>query len=271
MNWILAACTLVSLNAFAADATLEIIADQGRLTFSQSQLLSRGDLRTISISDSEYKRQFTRFKAIPIANLFKGLTIPELAVVQCNSTDGFSANLEKTRLFSTDPRASKAFLAVEDPRAPWPHLAGKTMSAGPFYLVWEDPQASAIGSEEWPYQIASFRILPDPRSVFPKIYPGADAGANAQNGFKSFQKNCFACHRMNGNGAGSIGPDLNLPMNATEYFQAKALVSLIRDPASVRTWPRRMMHGFPEGAISDGELSDLITYLRYMSMRKDRS
>ncbi len=76
---------------------------------------------------------------------------------------------------------------------------------------------------------------------------------------------------MNANGAGSIGPDLNLPMNPTEYFQAKALVSLIRDPASVRTWPHRMMHGFSEGAISDAELSDLIGYLRYMSTRKDGS
>jgi mono/diheme cytochrome c family protein len=271
MKWILAAFALVSLNAFAAEAALEIVADKERLIFSQSQLLSRSDLQTISIIDSEYKQGFTRFKAIPIANLFKGLVIPELAVVQCNSTDGFSANLEKTRLFSTDPKASKAYLAIEDPRSPWPHLVGKTSSAGPFYLVWTDPEASAIGSEEWPYQIASFHILPDPHSVFPKIYPAADAGANVQNGFKSFQKNCFACHRMNGNGAGSIGPDLNLPMNPTEYFEAKALAALIRDPAGVRTWPRRSMRGFSETAIPDAELSDLIAYLRYMSARKDKS
>jgi len=269
MKWILAVFALVSLNAFAAEASLEIVAGKERLRFSQSQLLSRSDLQTISTADSEYKQQFTQFKAIPIANLFKGLAIPELAVVQCNSTDGFSANLEKTRLFSADPKASKAFLAIEDPKSPWPHLAGKTTSAGPFYLVWTNPQASAIGSEEWPYQIASFSILPDPRRVFPKIYPGADAGANVQNGFESFLKNCFACHRMNGNGAGSIGPDLNLPRNPTEYFEAKALVALIRDPASVRTWPRRSMRGFSRAAIPDAELSDLIAYLRYMSARKD--
>jgi mono/diheme cytochrome c family protein len=270
MKWILAAFALVALNAFASEARLEIVADKQRLSFSQSQLLSRPDLQAISVADSVYKQGFTQFKAIPIANLFKGLKIPELAVVQCNSTDGFSANLEKTRLFSTDPKASKAFLAIEDPGRPWPQLEGKSTSAGPFYLVWINPEASAVGSEEWPYQIASFHILSDPRSVFPKIYPGADAGENVRNGFKSFQKNCFACHRMNGNGAGSIGPDLNLPMNPTEYFDVKALAALIRDPAGVRTWPRRYMRGFSASAIPDAELADLIAYLRYMSTRRDK-
>ncbi len=270
MKWILAAFAFVSLNALAAEATLEIVADNERLVFPQSQLLLRHDIQTISIADSVYKQRFTRFKAIPIANLFKGLAIPELAVVQCNARDGFSAILEKTRLFSTDPKASTAFLAIEDPKSPWPHLVGKTTSAGPFYLVWTNPQASAIGPEEWPYQIASFDILSDPHGVFPTIYPAADAAPDVQNGFKSFQKNCFACHKMNGSGAGSIGPDLNLPMNPTEYFEAKALASLIRDPASVRTWPGIAMRGFSEAAIPDAELSDLIAYLRHMSTRKDQ-
>jgi mono/diheme cytochrome c family protein len=270
MKWILATFALVSLNTLAAEATLEIVTDNERLIFSQSQLLSRRDLETISIADSEYKQRFTQFRAIPIANLFKGIAIPELAVVQCNSTDGFSAILEKRRLFSTDPKASKAFLAIEDPKNPWPHLSGKATSAGPIYLVWTNPQASAIGAEEWPYQIASFAILSNPRRVFPKVYPAADAAPNVQNGFKSFQKNCFACHKMNGNGAASIGPDLNLPMNPTEYFEANALASLIRDPASVRTWPRRAMRGFSEAAIPDAELSDLIAYLRHMSTRKEK-
>jgi len=79
MKWMLAAFALVSMNALAADATLEIVADKERLTFSQSQLLSRSDVQTISIDDSEYKQQFTQFKTIPIANLFKGLTIQELS------------------------------------------------------------------------------------------------------------------------------------------------------------------------------------------------
>ena len=270
MKWLLGVFAVVSLNALAREAQLEIVSDTQRLIFSQSQLLSRRDLKTITINDSDYKNRLTRFKAIPIPSLFNDIAIPGDAVVQFNSTDGFSATLERTRLFSTDPKASTAFLAIEDPKRPWPPLAGKQSSAGPFYLVWKNPGASSIGPEEWPYQIASFKILSDPRSVFPKIYPAADATPDVQNGFKSFRKNCFACHKMNGDGAGSIGPDLNLPLNPTEYFEAKALKSLIRDPASVRNWPRRAMPEFSKAVIPDTELSDLIAYLRYMSTRKGK-
>ena len=268
MKFIWAVLTIVSITAHAEPPALTIVANERQLAFSQSQLLSRGDVQMISVADSVYKQRFTRFKAIPVANLFSGLTIPEFAMVQCNGADGFSAVLGKARLLSPDPRASKAYLAIEDPQSPWPDLAGKTTLAGPFYLVWTDPQASAIGREEWPFKVVSFVILSNPRSAFPNIYPADDAAPNVQNGFKSFLKNCFACHKMNGNGAGSIGPDLNLPMNPTEYLEETALAALIRHPASVRTWPGMAMLGFSETAIPDAERSDLIAYLRYMSRTK---
>ncbi len=268
MKFIWAALTIASMTAHAEQATLTIVADQQRLVFSQSQLLSRPDIQTISVADSVYKQRFTRFKAIPVANLFTGLTIPEFAAIQCNAADGFSVIVEKTRLLSPEPKVSKAYLAIEDPKSPWPDLAGKTTSAGPFYLVWTDSQTSAIGREEWPFKVVSFSILSNPRGAFPNIYPADDAELNVQNGFKSFLKNCFACHKMNGNGAGSIGPDLNLPMNPTEYLEETSLAALVRRPASVRTWPGMVMRGFSEAAIPDAELSDLIAYLRYMTKSK---
>lgn len=271
MKFIWAALAIIASTAvYAAPATLTILADKQRLVFSQSQLLSRHDIQTISVADSVYKQRYTRFKAIPMANLFSGLSIPEFALVQCNGADGFSAILEKTRLLSPDPKASKAYLAIEDPRIPWPDLVGKTTSAGPFYLVWTNPQASAIGREEWPFKVVSIAILSDFRSAFPAIHPADDAAPNVQTGFKSFLKNCFACHKMNGNGAGSIGPDLNLPMNPTEYLDEAALAALIRNPASVRTWPGMVMRGFSEAAIPDAERADLIAYLRYMSQAKHK-
>lgn len=271
MKSIMAALVLGLMNTLAAAATLEIVADGRRLTFTEDQLLARRDLQTLAIADSVYQRRWTRFKAIPIAHLFEGLTIPALAAVQCNGTDGFSAILDKSRLFSADPGASKAYLAIEDPRHPWPHLLGKSISAGPFYLVWTNAQASRIGREEWPYQIASFHILSDPHAIFPRAYPATDAPSAVASGFQVFRKNCFACHKMNGDGAATIGPDLNVPRNPTEYFDPTALARLIRNPASLRTWPGMVMRGFPEGAISDAELADLIAYLRYMSGAKHRT
>jgi len=266
MRWILALMVaFASLDAAAATATLEIASGERRLTYTQTQLLARPDVRTLSITDSVYGQRYTTFKAIPIANLFKGLAAPDLSMVRCNGTDGFSAILDKTRLFDTNPKASQAYLAIEDPRQPWPPLADQSDSAGPFYLVWTNAQSSAIGPEEWPYKIASLEILPDPRREFPKAYPVSDAPAAVQRGFQSFRKNCFACHKINGDGAGTIGPDLNLPMNPTDYLNSQVLVRLIRNPASVRAWPGMAMRGFSAESLPDQELADLIAYLQYMS------
>src|SRR5258706_13182680 len=112
MKFIWAAIVIASMTAHAEQATLTIVAGQQRLVFSQSQLLSRHDIQTISVADSVYKQRVTRFRAIPMANLFSDLTIPELAVVQCNGGDGFSGILQKTRLFSADPNDCEADTAV---------------------------------------------------------------------------------------------------------------------------------------------------------------
>lgn len=83
-----------------------------------------------------------------------------------------------------------------------------------------------------------------------------------------FQKNCLACHRLNAAGDAQFGPDLNLPHNPTEYFQADYLRRYIRDPQSLRQWPQAKMPGFTETVINDSELDALLAYLRHMVTRK---
>ena len=268
---LLAILSLLVLTGQAAEPSLQIIDGDRRVTFTSAQLLSRGDVKTITVTDSEYRETLTQFKAVPVANLFQGVSIPEDAVVQFRCTDGFAAYLEKARLLNRDTKASTAYLAIEDPRKPWPLLPGKKSSAGPFYLVWKNPEASSIGSEEWPYQVTSFEILPDLRAVFPKVFPAVNSGPRVLNGFKVFKKNCFSCHQMNGEGAGSIGPDLNRPMNPVEYFETHALRRIIRDSASVRTWPHRIMPPFSTASLSESDLDDLIAYLHHMSTQKERT
>lgn len=266
--WLWMTCVLAVSTVRAADATLAMTSGHTRLVFSQQQLLARDDVQTIVVPDSVYHDRVTRFRAIPIARLFRGITVPDGAVIRCTGTDGFSAILARAPLLSADANSSKAFLAIEEPENPWPPLQGKDTSAGPFYLVWTNPKASGIGREEWPFKIASFEVVTDPRRLFPNLYPAADAPQTVRNGVDVFQRNCFACHRMNGNGAASLGPDLNLPMNPTEYFTDKALAALIRDPATVRRWSGMSMPGFPASLISDSDLTDLIAYLGYMRSHK---
>ena len=89
-------------------------------------------------------------------------------------------------------------------------------------------------------------------------------------GFALFQKNCLACHRLNGAGDAQLGPDLNLPHNPTEYFQPAFLRQLIRDPQSLRRWPQAKMPAFAASVLPDSELELLVGYLKHMAGRKQQ-
>ena len=65
-----------------------------------------------------------------------------------------------------------------------------------------------------------------------------------------------------------MGPDLNLPLNPTEYFRDGMLRQLIRDPGSVRKIPGSAMGAFGKESISDAELDQLLAYLQHMATRK---
>jgi mono/diheme cytochrome c family protein len=90
----------------------------------------------------------------------------------------------------------------------------------------------------------------------------------ARRGFDVFVRNCSVCHTVNLGGDASVGPDLNVPYNPTEYIRPDALRRLIRDPQSLRRWPQARMPAFPSRVISDRELTDLLAYLRHMADRR---
>ena len=76
---------------------------------------------------------------------------------------------------------------------------------------------------------------------------------------------------MNQAGPASAGPDLNLPMNPSEYFTDSGLRALIRDPRSVRVWPEQRMPSFSKEDLSDEELGLILAYLKHMAHRKGRA
>jgi mono/diheme cytochrome c family protein len=79
---------------------------------------------------------------------------------------------------------------------------------------------------------------------------------------------CLPCHKLNGGGESDVGPDLNLPMNPTEYMTGAGLHALIRDPKSVRSWPAMKMNGLPPDLLSDREIDLIVGYLKHMAGRK---
>ncbi len=109
---------------------------------------------------------------------------------------------------------------------------------------------------KWPYQVVSLSVQDAPAKRWPSLAvdPMLPALHPARHGQTIFVNKCFTCHTMNQAGSASAGPDLNLPMNPTEYFTDAGLRALIR-----------------EEDLSDEELGLILAYLSHMAGRKSRA
>jgi len=208
------------------------------------------------------------FRAVPIAALLTGVGPDE--TIRFVANDGFVANLPAAPLLARGAGAV-AYLAIEPPDAPWPSLkTGETATAGPFYLVWVRPELGGIRAGQWPYQVARIESVAPLVKRYPMLAPAAGLSAQdpIRHGFAAYEKHCSACHTLNLGGDATVGPDLNVPYNPTEYLRVDALRRLIRDPQSLRRWEAAKMPKFPAATLSDRELTDLLAYLRHMADRK---
>jgi mono/diheme cytochrome c family protein len=255
---------LIGSPLYAAQLNLEL--GENSRTWQTAELLKHPQAQTISIPDDvSYKRTMS-YRAVPLAALLTGIKPQDH--LQAVALDGFAAEMAAAPLL--DAQGAQAWLAIEDPAHPWPPLSEGKPGAGPFYLVWTNPQAGKISPEQWPFQVASIKRLAPVAERFPALLP--DPALPAQDpvnkGFALFQKNCLACHRLNGAGDAQFGPDLNIPYSPTEYFGADFLKRYIRDPQSLRQWPQAKMPGFAAQVLPDADLQDLVGYLQHMAGRK---
>ena len=248
----------------AEPATLSIEIDGRKRTFSTAELLARSATRMLRVPrDPAYDRPM-RYLAIPLSALLQGLPSVSAGTIEARATDGFVSQLPGRLIEQTASGGAVAWIAIEDPAHPWPSLPRKSHSAGPFYLVWEHPGRSGIVSEQWPYALASLTAVPDPLRRWPQLSIAADVSADdpSRHGQAVFLVQCLPCHRLYGAGAGEQGPDLGLPMPATAYMTQAGLKALLRDPSSVRTWPRQQMPSFDPVTLPDGDIDAVIAYLR---------
>jgi mono/diheme cytochrome c family protein len=264
--WLAGLFNVVAATA-AADPALTVATGGRTAIYTGAGLLALPSATTVTIpADVAYKRSMS-FRAVPIAALLDA-TPPEDSV-RFTAADGFVATLPAAMLLARD--GAVAYLAVEPADAPWPTLkAGQAGSAGPFYLVWTRPEKGAITPEQWPYQIVRIEAVASLVKRFPMIAPAAKLQANhpIRAGFAAFQKHCMVCHTLNGGGDATLGPDLNIPYNPTEYLRPDALRRLIRDPQALRRWPGAKMPAFDSKTLPDRDLAELLAYLRHMADRK---
>jgi mono/diheme cytochrome c family protein len=261
-------CATVTQGATATEPDLTVVAGGRMATYAPAALLALPAATQVAISgDVAYKRDMS-FRAIPVAALLAGVGPDE--TIRFVANDGFVANLPAAPLLARG-NGAVAYLAIEPPDAPWPPLkSGESATAGPFYLVWVRPELGGIHDEQWPYQIARIESVLPLVKRFPVLAPASGLSAQdpIRHGFAAYEKHCSVCHTLNLGGDATIGPDLNVPYNPTEYLRVDALRRLIRDPQTLRRWPAAKMPKFPATTLSDRELTDLLAYLRHMADRK---
>lgn len=144
----------LALPLHAADLVIDL--GHGTKTYTTAQLLARSDARDVTIpADVAFKRAM-RYRAVPLKALLDGASPGD--TLQFVASDGFAAQISAALIVRA--QGSQAWLAVEDPTHPWPTLDEIKGDAGPFYVVWTDPEAMKIGPEQWPFQLASIRRQP---------------------------------------------------------------------------------------------------------------
>jgi hypothetical protein len=229
-------------------------------------LLIRPDARTITIpADVSYRRAMT-YRAVPLIALIGDVGKLGFTTIEARAKDGFVSQIPVSlimqgvgRLRRVD-RDRRAEGAVAEP-------AGQASERGPFYLVWENPERSSVGSEQWPYALAGLTGVDDPVRRWPQL--AVDLPCERRQGTSwagIVHQELHSLPSPQRRGRKRDRPDLGKPMNVMTYMTAVGLHALIRDPKSVRTWPEQQMLGFgPE--IPDAEIDALIAFLAYSAKR----
>lgn len=266
-----AAAWLAALSVAAQSPTLTIDGRESSRAFTQKALLAHPSVRSVTVADPVYRRTMT-YRAIPLTALLKGIPIAADDYVQARAIDNFSVSIPGRLAASADIAQVEAFVAIDEPSAPWPAIPGKQdkESAGPFYIIWQRAPSMTVSTEYWAYRLATLAVTDSPLKRWPGLAVGPDVPANdrIRAGLEGFVAVCMACHRFNGEGEGDQGPDLGRPMNVTEYFQIPALKKLIRNPQSVRQWPDQKMPPIDHSALSDSDLDAIVDWLAYKARQR---
>lgn len=136
---------------------------------------------------------------------------------------------------------------------------GKSLiDPAPFSLVWT--AASPNNKDNpWPFGVESIEVggLSD---FLGYAYP--TKSPQVVSGYKLFVEKCSSCHSINMQG-GSLGPELNIPKNVTEYWSKEHFVKFVENPQTYRYKSRMAVDKIPHDNILE-----IYAYIRAMMKEK---
>lgn len=206
------------------------------------------------------------YKALPLNTVLEkiyGAKLKQAEEFLFTCSDGYKPSIPQDALSGAQP-----FLAFERVGQQSFSLinkleGGKKIDLAPFYLIWDTGKHPK--QEEWAYMIVGLDLI-NFEEHFPQIAPANGSSVQVKRGFLSFRKNCLSCHTINGEGGGKA-PELNYPVNVTEYYKESWLKKWIAQPTSIRfntTMPALMV----EKSKLDSTIDDLVAYLKAMEKNK---
>lgn len=129
----------------------------------------------------------------------------------------------------------------------------------PYYLVWDNVSKND-DSFMWPYGLIGVRLI-SRQTGYESVYPSKNV--SLVNGFYLFRDHCMKCHSVNRMG-GTLGPEMNVPKNITEYWQENDIILFAKNPNAYR-YNSRMP---AETDLKDADFKEIISYLKYMKDNK---
>jgi mono/diheme cytochrome c family protein len=239
-------------------------------TLGVNELMQLKDSATSLTVDNPTDSKVKIYQGILLTALLEqvfGSNWQQFNAVKFSSQDGYqpvipSANITAhTGMVATGEHGRHGFSLL-------PRKNGEAIDPGAFFLVWEninDTNAKKDAWLSWPWQLVGIELTSLERE-YPHSAPPETASEAVNQGFLAFRQHCIKCHAINGDG-GDVGPELNYPVNVTEYWQPTWLARFIANPQSIRA-NSKMLSFYRDVENRPVLIESIIAYLKSMVSKK---